>query len=254
MNKPEINQEVYEQYLDATVALFMEHYSAMLTEKVSSEDKDEEVAFPETLDLKCKALIKKEASKQKRLTLWKHTKRTLKAAAVFAIAVLTTFSMLFVSVEAFRIQVINFYIENKNGYWSINGEPDLQQEEIVEETASFDINNPLKGLIPEEYRMISISNADSQRTSAIYENSTSDRIRFFIMPYDVSLRVDSENASTAKEIKILDFDGVLSIKTQTSQVTWHNKETGLMYLIVTNQLSESDLITLAENIAARIHG
>ena len=252
MNKPEINQEVYEQYLDATVALYMEHYSAMLTEKISSEIKDEDAPFPEALDLKCKSLFKKEAAKQKRLTLWKHTKRTLKVAAVFAIAVMTTFSMLFVSVDAFRVKVINFYIENKNGYWSINSDQNSHQDKGMIQPDNFDVNNPLKGLIPDDYSLITISNADPQRTSAIYENANAGTIRLHIFPYDTSLQIDSENTTSTKEIKILNFDGVLSVKNQATQIAWCNNETQTMYLIITNTLTESELITLAENLITRI--
>lgn len=251
MNKPEINQEVYEQYLDATVALFMEHYSAMLTEKVSSEGKDGEVAFPEALDLKCKALIKKEASKQKRLTLWKHTKRTLKAAAVFAIAVLTTFSMLFVSVEAFRVRIINFYIKHGDGHWHITTRNDTHHPNNVG-TTIFDINDPLKGLIPDDYILTTISNANPKRISAAYERSASEKIRFLAFPYDSSSRIDSEKAITSKEISISNHNGVLSIKEKTAQIGWCSEESGMMYVIISTNLKETELVALAENVAVRI--
>lgn len=252
MNKPKINQEVYEQYLDATVALFMEHYSAMLTEKVSSEGKDEEVAFPEALDLKCKALIKKEASKQKQRTLWKHTRRALMSAAAFAIAVLTTFSLLFVSVEAFRVRIINFYIENKNGYWSINSDQDLSHDKNETDTVKFDINNPLNGLISAEYNLVSISNADPERIISVYENSSSEKIRFLTLPYDTSLFVDTESADLAKELKILDFDAVFSIKKEKTQIAWCNKQTGIMYLIIADNLPEAKIIAIAEGLSKLI--
>lgn len=253
MSKPEINREVYDRYLDASVALFMEHYSAMLTEKISTEGKDEDMPFPEALDLKCKALIKKEASKQKRLTLWKHTKRTLKVAAVFAIAVMTTFSMLFVSVEAFRVQVINFYIENKNGHWSITGNNELYPEEHSSHPVSFNIDNPLKGLIPDEYILTTISNADPQRISATYKNSSEENIYFLTVPYTASLQIDAENADFAKEIKILNFEGVFSIKNGVSQVSWCNHISGVMYFISADNLPETDTVVLAENLAKIIN-
>lgn len=251
MNKPEINQEVYEQYLDATVALFMEHYSAMLTEKISTEGKDENVSFPEALDIKCKSLFKKEAAKQKRLTLWKHTKRTLKVAAAFAIAVMTLFSALFVSVDAFRVKVINFYIENKNGYWSISGNQNTPQNDNTAENVEFDINDPLKGLIPDDYVLTTISNSDPQRITATYERSSTDKIRLLVFPYDMTLHIDSENANSSKEIKILEHDGILSQKGHTSQIAWCNKATGIMYTIFSNSMEENDLFALAEHFARK---
>lgn len=252
MNKPEINQEVYEQYLDATVALFMEHYSAMLTEKVSSEDKGGEVAFPETLDLKCKALIKKEASKQKRLTLCKHIKRTLKAAAVFAVAVLTTFSMLFVSVEAFRVGVVNFYVEHGDGYWSINSDQEILQTEKESPVDNFDINHPLKGLISDDYVLVDIFNADKQQISATYENSNNDRIRFAMLPYNSSIHIDTENADQARELDILGYSAVLATKNNSTQLAWGDEENDTMYLLAADNVKESDVIMIAEELIKMI--
>ena len=249
MNKPEINQEVYDRYLDASVALFMEHYSAMLTEKISTEAKDEDTPFPESLDLKCKSLFRKEAAKQKRLTLWKHTKRTLKAAAVFAIAVMTTFSMLFVSVEAFRVKVINFYIENRNGHWTITSGTELHPDNTNVQTAKFNINDPLKGLIPDDYTLTVISNADSQRITAIYENSDKEGIYFITFPGNSLVQVDTENSDIAKEIHILGYNAILSIKGHASQVAWFDTETGKTYIVSADNAEEDEIILLAEKLA-----
>ena len=65
MNNQEKNA-AYEKYVDASVALFMEHYSSALTEQVKRNVKTlDAVPISEELDQKCKKLIRKECAKHK---------------------------------------------------------------------------------------------------------------------------------------------------------------------------------------------
>ena len=72
MGKRNIDKQVYEQYLDATVALFMEHYTAALTDAVLAEESDPATGS-ESMDRRCMEMIRKECAKQRRKEVWKGT-------------------------------------------------------------------------------------------------------------------------------------------------------------------------------------
>ena len=110
MSKRSIDKQIYEQYVDATVALFMEHYAVALGD-ATMQTKAPELSCSETLDLRCMTAIRKECAKLRRKEAWKSTKRVLRSAAVLLIALLSLSSVLFMTVEAFRVPVINFFIE-----------------------------------------------------------------------------------------------------------------------------------------------
>ena len=110
MKNFKIDQTVYEKYVDATVEFFMECYSGTLSSAIQEELKDgenQDVVFPKELDKRCQTLIKKECAKQRMKQTAKNVIKGLRYAAIFAVVMLSFTSLLFMTVEAVRIPIIN---------------------------------------------------------------------------------------------------------------------------------------------------
>ena len=123
MDNRKIDQDVYERYVDATVALFMEYYSAERAEDMHNElsgNEKIEVELPAELDNRCRTLIKKEHARRKRKEHMKTAMKGLRFVACFAVIVLALASVLFVSVEAIRVPIINYYIKQNDIYWEFS--------------------------------------------------------------------------------------------------------------------------------------
>lgn len=210
MNNRTGNSEVYEQYVDATVALFMEQYSeASLSDEIHRELNDPEnqnVDFPETLDARCRQLIKKECSRYYRKQFMKTVTKGLRYVAIFAVATLSLFSLLFMTVDAIRIPIMNFYIEHFDGHWEIAGKDD---SDLFTDDAYIDVSDPLAGLIPKDYQLLVLEGESLSELTAIYENAKGNRIFFLSMPGTSWVSVDSEEAELSKKIRIHEYDAIL---------------------------------------------
>ena len=245
MNNQEKNA-AYEKYVDASVALFMEHYSAALTEQVKQNIKTfDAVPVPEELDQKCRKLIRKECAKRKSKQFFKSLGKGLSYAAVLLIVLLSMSSALFMTVEAVRIPIINFYIEHGDGYWIITGDDGNNNDDVDNHgDIDFDEGDPLKGLIPGDYvlkRYYELNNG----ATAMYVNSVGHTVVLMQVTSSSQLVVDTENAEYTKELRINDCNAVL-VKAEKMSLVWLEPQQSVMYTLVADSLDEEELITIAE--------
>ena len=242
MSKRSIDKQVYEQYVDATVALFMEHYAVALSD-ATMQTETKALSCPETLDLRCMTAIRKACAKQRRKEVWKSTKRILRSAAVLLIALLSLSSVLFMAVEAFRLPIINFYIEQGDGFWAITGKSGDDLGSAA--SGEFNPHDPLAGLLTEEYRLEKVSGDIERGLRAAYINLQGERIRFVIC-YASDITVDSEDAPVSKKYIIAGHTGIYVYEDGLAQLSWVNKETNMSYLLSSDAMSEKELLSVAE--------
>ncbi|MBE6947503.1 MAG: DUF4367 domain-containing protein [Ruminococcaceae bacterium] len=248
MSKSKISEEVYDRYLDATVALFMEHYAAALTDSIDAEISDtQNLAFPEELDHRCKRLIRKEAAKQTGKAIMKATKRLLQSVAIFCISVLAVSSLLFLTVKAFRNEVVEFYISHGDGFWFISSNQQYKESTDLH-AITFNRDDPLQGLIPTDFHLTAISNTNGRRITAIYENAAGESIRFLAFPSTTTLRIDSEDADYSKETTIMGYNGVITAKGSTTMMAWYDTEANMTYTIWASHMAENKVLAIAEQL------
>lgn len=253
MNK-NIDPAVYERYIDAATALFMEYYSSEMGESIRKEmeeGKIESIAFPKDLDDRCRALIEKECTIRHRKNLWSGLAKGLRYAASFVIILLAAASILFVSVEAVRIPIIDYYVERSEGYWVISqGSPsdgiDHNDPEV------FDVSDPLAGLLPAEYHLV-MSDGDSvNQLVAIYEKSPGCEVFFSTASSDSSAQIDSEGAQTSQVYQISGKDVVLVIEDATSRIAWIDEDFSTTFTLIATDMSSDDLLSIAEQLIENI--
>ena len=244
MSKRNIDKQVYEQYVDATVALFMEHYTAALTDAVLAEESDPATGS-ESMDRRCMEMIRKECAKQRRKEVWKGTKKILQSAAVIVVALLSLSSILFMTVEAFRVPVINFFIEQGDGFWAITGR---NSDDPIDPATSdeFDPNDPLAGLLPEGYEIDVIRENSEQGRRIHYKNSSGNKLQFWWRPNISDMTINSEYATFSKECRVAACDGAFVLRDGMAQLLWISKDDCISYMLSSDTLDEKSLLGIAE--------
>ena len=246
MDNKNIENTAYERYIDATVALFMEQYANKLAENIHQEP-IVKIPYPEKLDERCLGIIKKECAKQRSRAFWNGTKKALSRAAIILVALLSLSSVLFMTVEAIRIPVINFFIEHGNGFWAITSNSD---DTLIDPTAAneFDPNDPLADLLPDEYKLVYSGGDEKQGKRVVYQNQSGQIACFATAPDSSHITVDSENATISQRVKIAGHDGVFVSKEGMSQLAWVDKTTSTSYLLNADSMDQETLVSIAEEL------
>ncbi len=248
MNKDIVSGDVYEQYVDATVALFMEYYSAVtLPDRIRTEFESQgnnPFSFPAELDSRCRFLIKKECARHRRKQCVTSIVKGLRYVAALAVAALSLFSLLFITVEAFRVPIINYYIEQNDGHWDLSGQGNYSPEMP---NYSLEINDPLAGLVSEEYQLVITEGESLQKLTAIYEDVSGRQVFFSCEPGNSLVSIDSEGAERSEMCKIGDCDAVLVIKNGV-RLAWIHEETSTIFTLIADDLTETEVFSIASQI------
>ena len=254
MNK-DIDQAVYERYIDAATALFMELYSSEMGESIRKEmenDYNEAYSFPKELDDRCRELIKKECSSRQRKHHMRGFVKGLRYAASFAVILLAVASILFVSVDAVRIPIIDYYVERSNGYWifSESSTADNSQNDLREST--FDYSDPLAGLLPEEYQLV-VSDGDSIfNFVAIYDNATGSEVFFSAESSGSSIQIDSEGAQISQTYQLAGKDVVLVVEDTNIRLAWIDEGLSTTFTLIAANMDSESLLNIAEQLIKNI--
>lgn len=253
MNNHAVNTDAYEQYVDATVALFMEYYSAVsLPENIRAEFNEQEnkdFVFPAALDDRCRRLIKRECSRYRLNHCIKTIGKGIRYVAIFAIVVLSLFSLLFMTVDAIRIPIINFYIEHFDGHWDISGqeEPNLSTEDTA-----IDIQNPLAGLISEDFQLLVLEGDSLLELIAIYEDSNGNQIFFSSMAGENWMTIDTENAQHSQECEIGGYKAIVIVDNPNVRILWFDESTSTTFSLVADEMSETEAVSIVEKIIYKL--
>jgi len=250
MDKNRTYQEKYERYVDATVDLIMNRYNDILTENIRTEVDELEnmqTEFPPHLHDQCMALIKNAHKKRKQQQRGKQVLKVLRMAAVFALVLLSLTSILFVTVEAIRLPIINFFIEKNENYWNITTDT---QEHWETYTDTVDWTDPLQGLLDEEYKLVFQEGDSCHDAAVIYENSNAEQIFFSARPTESSIRIDSEDIDYSKELLICDYDAILVAEDHIITLVWMHNRLDAIYTIVADGITESQVIHIAEQLTS----
>lgn len=145
------------------------------------------------------------------LTLVHKVARPMKKAAVFFLVAGIALSIPMFTVEAFRINVFNFFYDVHDTFTEIKGE----------NNDSYSVSGPIyrPTYIPEGFSI-----AKEDELGADYENADGKRISYLQLPAGGNLLVDSENAETVDSINVNGQEGILIIKKGLLTLTWQDKD------------------------------
>lgn len=195
-----LRSQIFEEYTDASVELFMAHYAQFL---YPGEDADAApIQLPEELDRKCRGLLKKAIRRQRWQQCQKAAFKTLGRVAVVAMVLLSTFTVLFMSVEAIRVPVINYYLtHSKLGYSSMSA--------IPQENPDFDREHPLKDMLPPGYTLTQKECTAENNFIALYVNEEGNSVFVSCRPSSNVTTIDTEDA-VVQNFSIFNCDVVMA--------------------------------------------
>ena len=251
MDNQKINQDVYDRYVDASVALFMEYYCAALSDDIHrkmDQMQAADFAFPESLDIRCKRAIKKEYAIRKRKQFVKSAAKGLRYMAIFAVALLALSSALFISVEAVRVPIINYYISQNDEYLEITSQKPSASD-IIDKINTED---PLVGILPDDYELTMLKNMLPEQIIALYKKTDGNSVYFSIASSVTIVRVDTENAQIVESIQICGCDGMLVVKDGETTVAWGDKNTEKTLILTSSELTKAELVKVAEQFMQSI--
>lgn len=238
MNDHMNRKEIQERFADSAVAMFMEQYMTEIAEVADENAEDDSIEISEEFDRRGRKLIKKGLAKKQRQHAAKKLLRVAKVAVITIFILLGTFAILFTTVEAIRVPIINFFLDQKEGYLEIS------DEEI--EVFAEDGKNVLEGLVPADYELEVFDSADTGDIAIIYVNPQDERIAFFAMPNTSTLQVDTEDAVVENtsvagcEALLIDKNGYVLV--------WFSSASNQVRRLDARALSREEILALAEKI------
>ena len=245
MERPNLSEAAREQLEEATVAVFMEQYAKALDagiEKTLEECEAEE--FPPELEKRCRALIEREYARSKKKKRRTFAVRVLQRAAVVVVALLSLSSVLFMTVEAFRLPVMNFFVEKTERYWQMTANP--QEDTVISE---YNPNDPLGDIITPDFVLSKLSGSvETGDLLAKYSDGDKASITLLAQYSLGNLQVDGENA-VVTDAKVAGHDAHLYIEENIIRLAWLDEKVSRAFSIYAVNVSEETVAYLAEAFA-----
>lgn len=235
------SEEIQERFADAAAALVMDRYVTEMQKNTKEEPLPE---IPMALDQKCRKLIKKRLMKKQCKDISKKILHYAKTAAIAIVMLFGIGGILFTTVEAVRVPIINFFIEHRDGYLEIGGQ-DADGNRYVDASVA-QMDHFLSELLPEGYRLEEYKRNSTGSVSILCTNSLDEYIIFCISPYTGTFHVDTEDV-TVENIKLSKCEALLTNK-GWYQLTWVDDTNGKLLQLEATALSREEIIALAEKI------
>ena len=245
MENPKISESTREKLEDAAVSVFMEQYAKALDAGIDQKMEEcADDAFPPELEKRCRALIQQEYAKERGRKRRKSTLRVLRSAAVVAVALLSLCSVLFMTVEAFRLPVMNFFVQKTDRYWQMSGQENV---DVIPEV--FNPEDPLDGIIPDVFALSNIDGSwEKGLLSADYSDGNSATIIFAVTPYVNNTQIDTEDALAVPH-KVLKHDAIKAVEKEYVRITWLDEENSKIFTIYAINVAEEMVAIYAEAVA-----
>jgi hypothetical protein len=167
--------------------------------------------------------------------------RILQKVAVIALVIIATVTVTIFSVEAFRVRVLNLFMEIKPEYTEFRLEEEDQSEGAARSVDWTDAYVP--AYVPEGYRVESAENGSDMKT-IVFINDEEKIIHYSQFSENVSLNYDTENASM-EDVTVNGNAGTLIVKGDNYSVIWQQANS---IFVVMTQINEEETLKIAESI------
>lgn len=230
-------QQLVEQYEDLALSMLMEDYAQAEGERLLREFEEAErngglPEMPEELDRKCRNLIETSFAKQARGQRLKKIVRMASKAAVYAAVFLGLSTITILSVDALRMPVLNFLMDQSGRYSTVvyQNDPVTQIPEGDPVLARFESN------LPEGYLVIE-SNISKINGYIYCENTEADSIYLFFTEAFGELNIDAEIA----EYTDLSFSGYEAVSWEKDgySLMWLDDDAEMVYTVFANGLDQN---------------
>jgi len=245
MNPNKIKTKRFEDYEDSLWKVIMHKYSEEegkeLSEEIATLKDDTQYQPTDAEKIKYYKMLDGELRKQKLRSIGKTSKKILTRVAVVVLVFILGFSILFTTVEAFRVQVLNFIMTFEKEYTTVKLGESENDGNII---AGFkDTYVPI--YIPAGYKINQLIDEDDMKTIE-YINDEDNFLFFYDYNQSAITNIDTEDADTIKSIKINGVDGLFVLKNNRIIISWtYNNR---ILIIIAYKLTEEETIKIAESV------
>lgn len=236
-------EKLMEQYDEAAFALMMdrsaeEEGAELLRSFREASDAGALPEYSEALDHRCRDTIEREFGKRTRRVRFRRFAQSLARAAVVAFAMIGLAGTLIMSVEAWRVPVINYLIDSDSEFFTID-----------DNTIDSNMLDVISDCMPDGYLAVS-QNLDGDNKSVSYQNKEGDFALIEILSKADRFQFDAEEAAHRK-VSILGCDGILILKNGV-RILWANGDGTAVYSIYATNIGEEELLEIAAKIASHL--
>ena len=230
------DEKLREQYEAAFFQELMEGYDGYQGEKLKREAESENNEEPSAeLIAQMEAKIAKEIGRQRQRKAISKLRRYGKYVAVFLAAFVAIFSVSFVTVDAFRTRILNFFSEDHG-------------ESTIHVIRPDQDGTLAPSYIPEGMDIVLYSDEDSPVQIVLQSNDAVTYANIFIYDGRTKVHSDTENALILESVLINGVEGEYCQKDERASLTWCNNDRTLIAQMTSN-ISKEDMILIAQSIA-----
>ena len=238
-------QKLLEQYDDAAFALLMDEYAEEEGARLMAEFEAAQAAgqvpeMPQELDEQCRRMIRRDRAKKRGRRAAHKFRRVAVKAAVAVLVCIGLMTTVVMSVDALRIPVLNFIVEQYEKYSS------LQLNNDAQNTDANLANEYLLGLLPDDYYIISKTD-DPIFKITMYENDIGDLVQFCITQTNGTYNIDTEDAIVS-EIVLGDYKAIL-LEEDGYQAIWYDSVNSIVYNFRATGFTKETFLNLCEQLA-----
>lgn len=240
-------QELLEQYEEAAMMLLMDEYAeadgARLLYQFEEAEKNGQVPeIPADLDEKCRKLIQDSFAKQERKNRLLQLGKAAGRVAVYVLVLLGLTTSVVLSVDAIRVPVLNFFMEQTERYSTVSFDktiPTISPEENP-------LSEQIKAWLSDDYSLV-VEEYNNGETFLVYQNRTNQIISFSVANSVGQQVIDTEDA-TQEEMTLNNYPAIL-IKKDGYRLIWSDEKTDLVFDLYANGLELDTFIKLAHRIS-----
>ena len=220
----------------------MEEYK-IFKEYEKAKQNDTLPEMPEELDAKCRALIDEAFGRARRRARVKRIGAAVAKAAMVVLILLGLSTVTVLSVDAFRVPVLNFLIDESGKYGAV----------VIDGNTSQRVSDPdsvekwFEAVIPKGYRLDNRFLVDSEG-SITYTNEEGHILRLMLNSSESGANVDTESV----ELIPVEFGNYSAVfwKKNGYHLMWLDNEKQVVYRLWASHLTETEFWHLAYALIA----
>lgn len=239
-------KQLLEQYEDVALSLLMDDYAnnagkCLLQEFEDAQKNGDLGEIPPELDKMCRQLIDETFAKQERMLQMKRISNALARVAVVALVVLGLSTMTVLSVDAFRIPVLNFLMDQSGRYSTLSFDLSVN----IDSTCTNRIVELFQSNLPDGYEVFQNTFIENKGT-IFCANETENILYLEVTRSEREINIDTEDIPYTE----LEFSGYAAVFQYKNghHLRWLDSETETLYTLFSNGLDIDAFWKLAYTI------
>ncbi len=237
-----------QQYEEVALGLLMEEYAnaegkRLLQEFETASAQGDIEPMPEDLKSKYHQLIDQAYQKKRQRKLFSGITRAVGKVAVIALVLFGIATTAILSVDAWRVPVLNFILSQDGKFALVNvGYDNPTQEKQFEDMVKTVLENA-----PPEYTLVNTPNADEMSLLISMKNSENEKLTVCVSRETAQIKVDVEDTDIT-ELNLNGYKAYL-IEKDGPFIIWYDEANGLIISVAGRSLSMEDFWHLVNALA-----